>query len=104
MGSKVFYSVIASGAQLGSAVGIAEAVAVSFHIPTVTSGDFGLYGSFDGTSFAPVVTTSGNWQRPTAAGSVAVALTDEALAYKSIKPLVDVNQAAPRTITIFAKF
>lgn len=104
MGGETFYSVIASGDQAGGAVGIMGAKSAAVVLPTVTSGDFRLLGSVDGTNFYPTHTTSGRWARATAVGSAVIALSDDQLAYSHIKPEISVAQAGPRTLTVFAKW
>lgn len=100
---ETYYSTIASGATLGSAVGIIGARSVAVFIPTVTSGDFRLQGSHNGTNFAPTVTQSGRFARPTSVGSFCLGLPDDQVVFAYIKPETSVAQTDNRTLTFVVK-
>lgn len=104
MRTQTFYSVIASGGTVGGSVGIIGARSATLFISTVTSAELRLQGSVDGTSFAPIQSsTQSLWLRRTSVGSFAVALDDEALAFAYLKPVFSVAQTDNRTITFGVK-
>lgn len=105
MRTTTFYSVVASGASVGAAVGIIGAKSVGVFVPTVTSADLRLQGSPDGVGFAPTYSNTGSrFATYAGVGSVALAIAEHQLAFSYIKPDFGVAQTDNRTLTFHVKW